>query len=125
LPGQGDVLLFNNGTGRTPQRSSVEQLALPVDQSGAYPSLDATVTWSCELPAELYSGKISGAQRLRNGNTLVCSGDPGVLVEVTTAEDVAWQYSLEPVPATPGEDVAPGARDDIFRAYRYEPDELP
>ncbi|MFW6116077.1 MAG: aryl-sulfate sulfotransferase, partial [Chloroflexota bacterium] len=125
LPGAGDVLLFNNGAGRTPQRSSVEQLALPVDQSGAYASLDATVTWSYELPADLYSGKISGAQRLPNGNTLACSGDPGVLLEVTAAGEVAWQYTLEPVPAEPGEDVAPSSRDDIFRAYRYAPDELP
>ncbi len=83
------------------------------------------MTWTHQLPADLYSGKISGAQRLPNGNTLICSGDPGVILEVTSEGDVVWRYDLAPVPGSAGANPSPGARDDIFRAYRYPVTALP
>lgn len=125
LDGAGDVLLFNNGTGRTPARSTVDQLTLPADAQGIYASGPATLTWSYELPADLYSGKISGAQRLPNGNTLICSGDPGVVLEVSPAGAVVWQFTLTPVATDPQNPLPANARNDIFRAYRYPPSLVP
>ena len=34
----------------------------------------------------------SGAQRLPNGNTLICSGTDGTLFEVTAEKDIVWKY---------------------------------
>ena len=125
LDGAGDVLLFNNGVGRTPPVSNVDQLALPVDEHGVYASGPSTVTWSHDLPIDLSSSKISGAQRLPNANTLICSGDPGVLQEVSLAGTVVWQFTLTPVPEDPQNPLPASARNDIFRAYRYPPSMAP
>ena len=39
-----------------------------------------------------YSAFISGAQRLPNGNTLICSGAAGRLFEVTREGRIVWDY---------------------------------
>ena len=44
---------------------------------------------------------ISGAQRLPNGNTLVCSGINGVVFEVTPEKEMVWKYA-NPVMGHPG-----------------------
>ena len=52
-------------------------------------------TWSytaAEKP-EFFSMLISGAQRLPNGNTYICSGNPGIVFEVTSANDLVWEYA--------------------------------
>jgi hypothetical protein len=41
---------------------------------------------------ELYSAITSGAERLPNGNTLVCSGQQGWLFEVTPTRQIVWQH---------------------------------
>src|SRR5262249_53957791 len=43
-----------------------------------------------------FSMLISGAQRLSNGNTLICSGVNGTLFEVTPKNDIVWKY-LNPI----------------------------
>ena len=35
---------------------------------------------------------ISGAQRLPNGNTLICSGINGTVFEVTPEKEMVWKY---------------------------------
>ncbi len=125
VPGIGNALLFNNGVGRVLSYSSVDEIALPVDEGGEYADFEATTVWSYNLPGELTSLKISGAQRLPNGNTLICSGDPGVIVEVTSDGDIVWQYRLAPVTADSDSGIPSSARDDIFRAYRYAPETVP
>ena len=49
-------------------------------------------TYKAQLPNSFYSGYISGAQRMPNGNTLVCSGANGHLFEVTPDGEVVWEY---------------------------------
>jgi hypothetical protein len=106
LPGAGNILIFNNGIGRS--YSSVDEVAPPVDGSGNY-TLAAgaaygpnAATWSYvgTPPSSFYSAEISGAQRLPNGNTLITSGFTGKLFEVTTAGETVWQY-INPVTTTP------------------------
>jgi hypothetical protein len=106
LPGAGNILLFNNGEGRRPPYSTVDELMVSKD----YRSANSTIGWTYVLPRELYSRKISGAQRLPNGNTLICSGANGALLEVNRAGDIVWKYQLNP--NSVGEK-------NIFRAYRY------
>jgi hypothetical protein len=99
-PGAGHLLLFNNGMGRPGSYSSVEELVLPADTRGSYAGQtghrygpDGPV-WIYTTPkkTDFYSMVISGAQRLPNGNTLVCAGTTGTVFEVTPAKEVVWKY---------------------------------
>jgi hypothetical protein len=101
LPGQGHVLIFNNGMQRTGGAySSVEEITLPIDGGGKYDQTsgrpfgpDAPV-WSYMAPKrfDFFAPFISGAQRLSNGNTLICSGTNGTVFEVTPTKDIVWKY---------------------------------
>lgn len=65
-----------------------------------------------------FSPHISGAQRLDNGNTLICEGGHGRLFEVTRDKEIVWQY----VNPHEREHAVLGVMNSIFRAYRYAPD---
>lgn len=67
------------------------------------------------------SSFISGAQRLKNGNTLICEGIWGRIFEVTPQKEVVWEY-ISPffVPNTP--ERSESGANCIFRAYRYDID---
>jgi hypothetical protein len=98
-PGAGNIMVFNNGVGR-PGRdfSSVIELRPPVDAEGRY-TLPAggrfgpdEPLWEYTLPDRFFADFISGAQRLANGNTFVCSGPKGRFLEVTAKGDIVWEY---------------------------------
>ena len=103
----------------------VEEIVLPADANGRYPlGADrkyvpdrAAWTYTAPNPTDFYSVNISGAQRLPNGNTLICAGAPGFIFEVTPQNKVVWQYNA---PAFGGGTGA-NAR-NVFRAYRFGPD---
>jgi hypothetical protein len=65
-----------------------------------------------------FSPHISGAQRLPNGNTLICEGQWGRLFEVTPENDIVWEY----VSPFMGPDRNGDPSNEIFRAYRYDAD---
>jgi hypothetical protein len=101
LPGEGHLLVFNNGSGRPDgSYSSVDELALPVDSQGHYTYKPGTAygpdkpVWSYTAPkkTDFFSFFISGAQRLPNGNTLICSGANGTFFEVTPDNEIVWKY---------------------------------
>ena len=48
--------------------------------------------WSYSEKGTFLSPFISGAQRLPNGNTLICSGAQGRVFEVTQAGQVVWDF---------------------------------
>jgi hypothetical protein len=105
LPGEGHLLLFNNGNGR-PEGvySTVDEIVLPVDAEGRYHREPGkkfgpeAAVWSFAAPnkTEFYSNFISGTQRLPNGNTLICAGASGILFEVTPEKEVVWHYANPP-----------------------------
>lgn len=69
-----------------------------------------------------YSPSVSGAQRLPNGNTLICRGNMGYFLEVTYEEkDIVWEYQ-SPVsvfgPISQGE---PASDIQQFQTHRYGP----
>jgi DNA-binding MarR family transcriptional regulator len=101
LPGEGHVLIYNNGRGRRDGNySSVDELVLPLDENGLYTREDgkawgpAEPVWSYSAPnkSDFYSSFISGAHRLPNGNTMICSGGNGTLFEVTPEKAIVWKY---------------------------------
>jgi hypothetical protein len=117
LPGAGNILVFNNGLRRTGGAySSVDEIVPPVDGTGQYQYTqgksygpDAPV-WSYSAPkrTDFYSSFISGAHRLPNGNTFICSGANGTLFEVTAKKEMVWKY-INPVLGmpSPGSSIAP------------------
>ena len=66
-----------------------------------------------------YSSFISGAQRLENGNTLICEGMWGRLFEVTRHSEIVWEYISPYFSSSASEDPI---QNNIFRAYRYSVD---
>jgi len=107
-PGEGHLLIFNNGRRRIGGAySSVDELILPVAPDGQYEHEAGTAygpdkpVWSYTAPKrwEFYAEFISGANRLPNGNTLICSGPNGTIFEVTPDKEIVWKY-VNPVRAT-------------------------
>ncbi len=101
LPGEGHIMVFNNGGHRQDgDYSSVDEIVPPVDSQGRYEHKAGTAygpakaSWSYSAPkkSDFYAFFISGAQRLPNGNTLICSGPNGTLFEVTPGKEVVWKY---------------------------------
>ncbi len=133
-PGGDDILVFNNGEGRSGTNySSVDQVTPPLTIAGDYACTGgsaygpAASTWSyvADPPQDFYSSFISGAQRLLNGNTLICQGAHGTFFEVTSDGQEVWRYVC-PVaddgPLTQGEmipETGNGLANAVFRAYRY------
>lgn len=87
----GKFLIFSNG-GELEQ-STVYELQLPEAlELQNIPSITAPqVLWSFTDP-DLYGGRVSGAVRLPNGNTMITEGDFGIW-EVTRDGDVVWKFS--------------------------------
>lgn len=120
LPGAGHILMFNNGAGRRDGRySSVIEIAPPANADGRY-ELAADKAFGPERPVweytapnkeDFFSGHISGAHRLKNGNTLICSGEEGRIFEVTADAKLAWDY-ISPFEGQrpPRDGRGPGAR---------------
>lgn len=137
-PGAGNMTCFNNGLGRG-NYSTVDEFTPAVDASGNYSMVAGTAvapanyTWTYKgtTAAPMYSENISGAYRLPNGNTIICSGTIGRFLEVTTAGEIVWEY-ICPVQQNGAimQGVAPdkdAARADetmnsVFRVYKYPVD---
>ena len=130
IPGEGNLLIFNNGARQPgPSFSSVIELD-PYDgpmsngiyvpqttagyerrsvggaMSAGVQSVSKQVVWSfnATVPTSFYSMYISGVQRLPNGNTMVCPGAHGHIFEVTPDGDIVWEY-INPVGDRTGDDL--------------------
>ncbi len=138
LPGAGNILIFNNGFKSPDFRrgySSVDEIVPPVDGVNyrlnpglAYPPVKPVWVYTAPTPSDFFSYKISGTQRLPNGNTFICDGVHGTLFEVTPAGKTVWKY-INPMinngPLRQGESVPSNAGEQanqVYRAYRYAPD---
>ena len=63
-----------------------------------------------------WSGFISGAERLPNGNTLICEGAYGRFFEITPAGETVWEYNN---PFTGPSPLYGHQQNWVFRAHRY------
>ncbi len=109
----GNILIFDNGRHSSRRSSSPGSRVVEVNPN------TSQIEWCYEArpPWEFYSGHISGAQRLPNGNTLICEGVMGRQFEVTKAKEMVWEYVN---PFFHDDEVGPV--NQVFRAYRYGPD---
>jgi len=134
LIGEGNIIVYNNGVDRpVTEYSTADEFTTTVDSNGFYPQPDsgvahgpAGVIWNytADPPTSMFSGPISGVQRLPGGNTLICCGQPGWFVEVTPLGDIVWKYQ-NPVngggPLTQGDGDAMGT-ENTFRCIRFAAD---
>jgi len=136
LPGAGNMMVYNNGLGR--KYSSVDEWTPPVDAKGnytlepgkAYGPTSFAWTYKANPPTSMYDEAISGAQRLPNGDTLICSGTHGRFIEVTPAGETVWEYInpvstktmgyADPPPSDPAR--AEEFMNACFRVLRYPVD---
>ena len=103
LPGEGNILIFNNGTGLrrlSRYHSSVDEITPPRFDGNAYqkdphsafgPDQPAW-TYASKNPKSFYATHFSGAQRLPNGNTLITDGPRGTVFQVTPDGTTVWKY---------------------------------
>jgi hypothetical protein len=112
----GNVLIFDNGTHRRDHPATFSRV-IEVDPHRS------EIIWQYTDPSlfEFYSPYISGAQRLPNGNTLICEGCHGRMFEVTQAGETVWEYVNPHFFDEPG---APGLNNWVFRAFRYSGAEI-
>ncbi|HTW91746.1 MAG TPA: aryl-sulfate sulfotransferase [bacterium] len=138
LPGAGHIMVYNNGPGRPGgQYSTVDEFVPDCDSTGHYnrpapgspfgPSAQSWI-YAATPPASFFSASISGAERLPNGNTLICEGNSGYFFEVTRDSQVIWRYlnpQTDSLRLYQGDTVPSGVSDKqnaTFRVTRYAPD---
>jgi len=122
-PGEGNILVFNNGNNRLgEQYSSVDEFAPPVNSNGeyylepgsAYGPQDYTWSYTASPPNSFYSYYCGDAQRLKDGNTLICDGAAGKFFEVTPEKNIVWQHvNSYPLPSM----------NDVFKIDYIPPEE--
>lgn len=126
------IILFNNGFNRDTQFSEVNILNPPTDSPGFY-SYNANTAFGPENPfyiytnpvtTDFYSPILSSAQRLQNGNTLICEGTSGHFFEIDSNNTIVWQYIN---PAGGSGIMSQGDNPDfsansIFRVKKYAPE---
>jgi len=112
----GNLLIFDNGTHRRDNPATFSRV-IEIDPR------TSEIVWEYHDQSlfEFFSPYISGAQRLRNGNTLICEGCHGRIFEVTAGGEVVWEYVSPFFFDEPGR---PGLNNWVFRAFRYTADEI-
>ena len=125
----GKILIFNNRVG--PSESEIIQISPEVDDFGEY-KFDAQngfapfsteSVYKHEDPIKMWSTIQSNAQLLDNGNTLICSGKQGYLLEVNAVNRVVWEYEIPFFRGTPieqGGEINSGDN-SIFHVRKYPP----
>ena len=128
--GAGNLILFNNGRGRRDGAfSSIDEWKPPIHPDGTYalgegkPYGPAGFAWQFteEDPTNFFAPFISGAHRLENGNTMICSGTGGRLLEVTRDGQIVWEYRVPFSGDVRNEDGTmpqPGLDDSPFATFR-------
>jgi hypothetical protein len=110
----GNLLIFDNGPHRVDH-------PIPYSRVIEVEMVTKQIVWKYQenRESDFFSPRVSNAQRLPNGNTLICEGDFGRLFEVTSEGELVWEY-VNPYFGGP-----PTAQNNqVFRAYRYSAEEI-
>lgn len=121
----GSIMVFNNGLGRFPSFSSVEIFTPSQISAGNYtqnlPYGPSSQSWIYKdsIPSKFYSMVISGAERLPNGNTLICSGVSGKIFEIGKSNTIVWEYINPVITDTVITDGENPTANSVFRCHFY------
>lgn len=85
----GNIILFDNGNLHSPPASRAVEYAL--DENAK----TATMVWEYRPDPPLFGNALGFAQRLANGNTLICFGTAQRIVEVDRAGVKVWELKIE------------------------------
>ena len=124
------LTVFDNNAGDgDAEWSAVKELVLPFDAERGFlrdegaPFGPEEPVWSYEDRENFYSAFISGAQRLPNGHTLICSGAGGRVFEVTPSGETVWNFRNNlGGDVTPPDHAGHAPEHALFRAERYAHD---
>lgn len=86
MTAQGTILVFANGTFSP---DLIHSQVWEIERNSK------EVVWRYtepRNPMNFFSTHISGVQRLASGNTLICEGAKGCIIEVTPDNEMVWQY---------------------------------
>ena len=120
LPGAGNILVFDNGWNSGYGGSTgYPRFNRPYSRVIEFNPITFEIIWQYggeNLGNEFYSSRISSAQRLPNGNTMIDEGTEGRIFEVNYEKEIVWEYEI---PKRNNKDV------NVYRAYRIPPEWLP
>jgi hypothetical protein len=109
----GNILVFDNGPHRQGEIQSYSRV-LEVNPK----TNEIEWEYKSNPSSEFFGSFQSGAQRLPNGNTMICEGPSGRIFEVTAEKELVWDF-ISPFYYPY---VILGHSNVVFRAYRYGPD---
>ncbi len=115
--------------------SAVHEWAIPTDaeghyilpENGAFGPPEPDWTYMAPDKYSFYSAFISGAQRLKNGNTLITQGMHGRIFEINPEKEIVWEYwnpykfGYTLPDGSPAQPVGPFLY-ALFRSTLYAPD---
>lgn len=120
MPSAGNILVFDNGgVAGYPPEGRLYSRVIEVDPVSKQVLREYNARISGLDEVTFFSGFVSGAQRLPNGNTLICEGETGRLFEISPRGRIVWEY------VTPfwTHFANHGFRNKrIYRAWRVSPD---
>ena len=107
----GNVHLFDNGARRE---------GLPFSRVIEVDPATSAIVWEYQAnpPFSFFSPHISSADRLPNGNTLICEGVSGRIFEVTRRGETVWEWHNPFAQTVRGNQTSFA----LWRAHRYAPD---
>lgn len=131
LPDGGKILIFNNGLGRNSDYSTIDIISTSNEGTYNYvynqgqPFEPQEAEWTYidpEDPTNFYSKILSSAQRLPNGNTLICEGTKGTFFEIDKDQNIVWKY-VNPI-TNQGNRLKQGdaAISNVFQVLKYSHD---
>jgi len=109
----GNILLLDNGLHR-------DDYSLAFSRALEINPQNNEIVWEYadKLRANFYSSVMGSCQRLPNGNTLICETTTGRIFEVTSGQDIVWEFTSPLF----YQSHTYGRNNYIARAYRYWPD---
>jgi len=105
------ILIFNNGDRNNQAYSEVLEIEYSTNEILG----NTEIVWKYSSGEDFYASNISGAQRLDNGNTLICDGPSGYFFEVTADGEIIWEYTNPYTTNTPN-----GEMNQVFRVSKYD-----
>jgi len=134
LPGQGNILVYDNGgwagygSSHPASLAGTKNVLRDYSRVLEFDPVSLKIVWQY-TPHEaglvhptdsnrFYSPFISSAQRLPNGNTLITEGSGGRIIEVTADHELVWEY-ISPYWGKHFK------MNMVYRAYRYPYDYVP